>query len=211
MRYTGPKLKILRRLNVSHLPALTTKTNVNVKRENKKKKPLFSLRLREKQKLRYNFGINNHQFFNYVKQAKKISGSTGERLLKLLEMRFDNTIYRLKLAPTINAAKQLITHGHFLVNKKKVNIPSYQCNLHDEISVRSKSKNFINELITQTNNKNKYLKKTTQFPKHLRFDNKRLVATISKEISLKDPIIEKYYNQLELRILYVIEFFSRQL
>ena len=170
-----------------------------------KKIRLFWMRLNEKQKLRYNFGLRNHKFFNYVKRAKKTPGSTGEILLKLLEMRFDNIIFRLKLAPTMNAAKQLITHGHFLINKKKVDLPSYECKVKDEISVRPKSKNFINQLLK--NKKIRYY----EIPKHLNFDKKNLIANISGQISLKDRVINYYYDELNLQILYVIEFFSRQL
>ena len=207
MRYTGPKLKILRRLKVKSLPALTTnKQWIREKPMGRRKIRLFWLRLKEKQKLRYNFGVRNHKFFNYVKRAKKTPGSTGEILLKLLEMRFDNIIFRLKLAPTINAAKQLIIHGHFLINKKKVDIPSYECKVKDEISIRPKSKDFINKLVKDNKKIRRY-----QIPKHLKFDKKNLIGNISREISLKDPVIQSYYYQLELKILYVIEFFSRQL
>nr|UIB38876.1 ribosomal protein S4 [Trentepohlia sp. YN1317] len=156
MRYIGPKLKILRRLDLEKLPGLTRKTIKKSKdneslKKSPKKQSLYSIRLIEKQKLRFNFCLTNHQFLNYVKHAQKNFGSTGENvrarmvtftygsgmnrstgvllfnlhLIKLLESRFDNIIFRLKLAPTINAARQLITHGHFQINKKKVTIPSY--------------------------------------------------------------------------------------
>ena len=207
MRYTGPKLKILRRLNLQKLPGLTTKNIKNLK-ESSKKQSLFSIRLIEKQKLRYNFGISDHQFFNYVKRAQKMPGSTGETLLKLLEMRFDNIIYRMGLAPTINSAKQLITHGHFLINKKKVKIPSYQCKINDEISISPKSKNFISQELIQ---KSREKIKEKRIPNHVLWDENRLVGTISQDISLKDPIIEQYYQELNLQILYVIEFFARRL
>ena len=197
---------------------------------------MFAIRLIEKQKLRYNFGISDHQFFTYVKRAQKMPGSTGENLLKLLEMRFDSIVYRLKLAPTITSARQLITHGHFLINKKKVNIPSYQCKINDEISIRLKSKNLITSLrngntaITGTTSsleesmndkkagsgENLYKSKSVigmdkKLPMHLVLDDQRLVGTISQNISLKDPIIEQYYQELKLKPLYIIEFFSRKL
>nr|YP_010261181.1 ribosomal protein S4 [Cephaleuros karstenii]UIB39122.1 ribosomal protein S4 [Cephaleuros karstenii] len=130
MRYTGPKLKILRRLNLKNLPGLTQKSLKNFK-ESSKKQSLYSIRLMEKQKLRFNYGLTNNQFLNYVKRAQKTSGSTGENLIKFLESRFDNIVFRLKLAPTINAARQLITHGHFEINKKKVTIPSYECSINE--------------------------------------------------------------------------------
>ena len=209
MRYTGPKLKILRRLNLQKLPGLTSKRIKNFK-ENSKKQSLYSIRLIEKQKLRFNFCLTNNQFLNYVKRAQKTSGSTGENLIKLLESRFDNIVFRLKLAPTINAARQLITHGHFQINKKKVTIPSYECAINDEISLKNKSKKFLLKLWEKnhdsiSNNKEK------KFPNNLLWDENRLVGTVSQEISLKDPVIMQYYKDLNIRILYVVEFFARQL
>lgn len=208
MRYTGPKLKILRRLNLQKLPGLTRKTVKNFK-ESSKKQSLYSIRLIEKQKLRFNFCLTNHQFLNYVKRAQKTSGSTGENLIKLLESRLDNIVFRLKLAPTINAARQLITHGHLQINKKKVTIPSYQCAINDEISVKNKSKKFLFKLSEEDTDS--FTNKEKKLPNHLLWDENRLVGTISQEISLKDPVIMQYYKDLNIRILYVIEFFARQL
>uniref|UniRef100_UPI0030016800 ribosomal protein S4 n=1 Tax=Cephaleuros lagerheimii TaxID=2738443 RepID=UPI0030016800 len=197
MRYTGPKLKILRRLNLQKLPGLTQKSLKNFK-ESSKKQSLYSIRLMEKQKLRFNYGLTHHQFLNYVKRAQKTSGSTGENLIKFLESRFDNILFRLKLAPTINAARQLITHGHFEINKKKVTIPSYECS--------------INELnLLEKDNENSFNTQEKKLPNYLLWDENRFVGTISQEISLKDPVIQQYFKQLNIRILYVIEFFARQL
>ena len=206
MRYTGPKLKILRRLNLQKLPGLTRRSIKNFK-ESSKKQSLYSIRLIEKQKLRFNFCLTNNQFLNYVKRAQKTSGSTGENLIKLLESRFDNIVFRLKLAPTINAARQLITHGHFEINKKKVTIPSYECATNDEISIKNKSKKFLFKL-SEGDNENR---RESRLPNYLLWDENRLVGTISQEISLKDPVIMQYYKDLNIRILYVIEFFARQL
>ena len=207
MRYTGPKLKILRRLNLQKLPGLTRKVIVNFK-ESSKKQSLYSIRLIEKQKLRFNFCLTNNQFLNYVKRAQRASGSTGENLIKLLECRFDNIIFRLKLAPTINAARQLITHGHFQINKKKVTIPSYQCGVNDEISIKNKSKKFLFKLSEDVDSVDSREKK---FPNHLLWDENRSIGTISQEISLKDPVIVQYYKDLNIRVLFIIEYFSRQL
>ena len=169
---------------------------------------MYSIRLIEKQKLRFNFCLTNNQFLNYVKRAQRAFGSTGENLIKLLESRFDNIVFRLKLAPTINAARQLITHGHFQINKKKVTIPSYECAINDEISIKNKSKKFLFKLSEDDNSINVKEKK---LPNHLLWDDNRLVGTISQEISLKDPVIVQYYKDLNIRVLYVIEFFARQL
>jgi small subunit ribosomal protein S4 len=101
----------------------------------------YQLQLREKQKLRRIYGILESQFHNYFKKAERQKGITGENLLRMLECRLDNMVYRLGFAPSRNAARQLVRHGHFMVNQKKTNIPSCQIRPGDIISVREKSKN----------------------------------------------------------------------
>ena len=140
-RYIGPKLKISRRLG--DLPGLTRKkskkTSQSGEHGDKIRKPSeYSLRLEEKQKLRFNYGLGEKQLVNYVKIAKKVQGSTGIVLLQILEMRLDNTIFRLGLAPTIPASRQLINHQHILVNNQIVSICSYQCKPGDIITVKNK-------------------------------------------------------------------------
>ncbi len=100
----------------------------------------YGLQLKEKQKMKYIYGVLERQFRNYFEKATHMKGKTGDNLIKLLEQRFDNTVYRLGLAPTRRAARQLVTHGHFRVNNTKVNIPSYQLRPGDVISVREKSR-----------------------------------------------------------------------
>jgi small subunit ribosomal protein S4 len=165
-RYRGPRLRIIRRLG--KLPGLTAKKPKSVtpwgvrsslekyiktpgqhgKTKNKIKKSSsrisldYRIRLEEKQKLRFNYGISERQLQHYVKQAKSNKGSTGELLLQFLEMRLDNIVFRLGLAPTISAAKQFITHGHITVNNKKVNLPSYQCQEKDIISILDKEASY---------------------------------------------------------------------
>jgi len=101
----------------------------------------YGLQLREKQKVRRIYGILEQQFRNYFKKAERKKGVTGENLLAMLECRLDNLVYRLGFAPSRNAARQLVLHGHFIVNNKKTNIPSYQVEPGDIISVREKSRN----------------------------------------------------------------------
>ncbi len=101
----------------------------------------YGLQLREKQKVRRIYGILEQQFRNYFKKAERKKGVTGENLLAMLECRLDNLVYRLGFAPSRNAARQLVRHGHFMVNQKKTNIPSYQVEPGDIISVREKSRN----------------------------------------------------------------------
>lgn len=100
----------------------------------------FGLQLREKQKARRIYGVLEKQFRNYFKQAERIKGVTGETLLQMLESRLDNVVYRLGFAGSRNEARQMITHGHFRVNDRKVDIPSFLVRPGDEISVREKSR-----------------------------------------------------------------------
>lgn len=100
----------------------------------------YGVQLREKQKIRRMYGLQEKQFRNYFEKALKQTGRTGETLVKMLERRLDNTVYRLGLAPSRKTARQLITHGHLLVNNRIVDIPSYLLRSGDTISVREKSK-----------------------------------------------------------------------
>lgn len=100
----------------------------------------FGVQLREKQKVRRTYGLQEAQFRNYFAKALKQPGRTGETLVKLLERRLDNVVYRLSLAPSRKAARQLITHGHFLVNNRPVDIPSYLVRAGDTVHVREKSR-----------------------------------------------------------------------
>lgn len=103
----------------------------------------YGLRLREKQKLRYMYGVSEKQFRRYYENAVVSKGVTDERFLQLLECRLDNVVYRLKFATTRAQARQTVSHGHVLVNGKKVDIPSYQVKAGDKIEVREKSKKFV--------------------------------------------------------------------
>lgn len=100
----------------------------------------YGVQLREKQKIKYMYGLLEKQFRTNFKKADKMKGETGTIMLQLLERRLDNVVYRLALAPTRPAARQLVNHGHFLVNGKPVNIPSFSVKPGDEIKVKDKSK-----------------------------------------------------------------------
>lgn len=100
----------------------------------------YGLQLKEKQKMKYIYGVLERQFRNYFEKATHMKGKTGDNLVKLLEQRLDNVVYRMGFAPTRRSARQLVTHGHFKVNNQKVNIPSYQVKAGEVISVREKSK-----------------------------------------------------------------------
>lgn len=108
--------------------------------QGRKKVSEYGLQLREKQKVRRFYGLLEKQFHNYFKEADRQRGVTGENLLSLLERRLDNVVYRLGLAGSRPEARQLVLHGHIEVNGKKLNIPSYQVNIGEEITVKEKSK-----------------------------------------------------------------------
>lgn len=108
--------------------------------QGRKKVSEYGLQLREKQKARRMYGILEGQFRRYFEKAERQKGITGENLLRLLERRLDNVIYRLGFGASRNESRQLVRHGHFTVNGRKVNIPSYMIRVGDVIAVRDKSK-----------------------------------------------------------------------
>ena len=101
----------------------------------------YGMQLREKQKIRFMYGLNERQFYNTFQKASKMKGVKGDNFLALLESRLDNIVYRLGFARTRRAARQLVNHGHILVNGKKVDIPSFVCKPGMTIEVKEKSKN----------------------------------------------------------------------
>jgi small subunit ribosomal protein S4 len=138
-RYRGPRLRITRRLG--ELPGLVRKSSAKQNPPGQhgatpKKPSQYSIRLQEKQKLRFHYGMNEHQLVNLVKKARRAQGSTGERLLQLLEMRLDTILFRSGFAPTLRASRQLVTHGHVQVNNVRVDIPSFQCKPGDKFQVK---------------------------------------------------------------------------
>jgi len=156
----------------------------------------YGLRLLEKQKLRFNYHLSEKQLLRYVNQAKTKSQSTGLMLLRLLEMRLDNIVYRLGMAPTILAARQLVNHGHILVNQNKVTIPSYGCQAKDMISITSRPdcRKLIGSRLANRPQK-------WRPPRHLQLNRKNLVAVVKKAASRK-------VVQLRINELLVIEYYS---
>ncbi|MGY3775760.1 30S ribosomal protein S4 [Helcococcus sueciensis] len=140
-KYNGPILKRARTLGVApQVVGIDKKSNRNPKQRSGKLSE-YGLQLQEKQKAKFIYGVLEKQFRRVYKDAEKLHGITGENLLQLLELRLDNVVYRMGFAKTRNEAKQLISHGHFLVNGKKVDIPSYRVSQGDVISVKEKSRN----------------------------------------------------------------------
>ena len=202
-RYRGPKVRISRRLG--RLPGLTTKKSNKINRPGKdgtaggdnKKLTEYGVRLEEKQKLKFNYGLTENQLFRYVKEARRRKGVTGLILLQLLEMRLDTLCFTLGFAKTIAQARQLVNHGHITVNKKTVSIPSFQCRLNDIISLTEKS---TSKNLVENNIKNSQL---ANIPAHLKFDSSKLEAKVLDYCDRNDV-------GLELDELLVIEYYSRR-
>nr|UQS76321.1 ribosomal protein S4 [Haslea ostrearia] len=202
-RYRGPKLKITRRLG--SLPGLTTKKSNKINRPGKEGSPAgaakklteYGVRLEEKQKLKFNYGLTENQLYRYVKEARRRKGVTGLILLQLLEMRLDTLCFTLGFAKSITQARQLVNHGHIIVNNKVVSIPSFQCRLNDTIGIKDKttSKNLIENNIKHN--------QAPTIPNHLKFDNSKLEATVLDYCDRNDV-------GLELDELLVIEYYSRR-
>ena len=154
-RYTGPKCKLCRREGTKLFlkgdrchsdRCAIEKRNYppgEQARSRFSRRSNYRMQLREKQKLRRTYQVLERQFRNYFKRAEKMKGVTGENLLRLLECRLDNMVFRMGFAPSRSNARQLILHNHFIVNGKRVNIPSYQVGTGDRISPREKSKNLL--------------------------------------------------------------------
>nr|UVF31018.1 ribosomal protein S4 [Genista tridentata subsp. tridentata] len=200
-RYRGPRFKKIRRLGV--LPGLTSKRPAatvaselrNQSRSSKKSQ--YRIRLEEKQKLRFHYGLTEQQLLKYVRIAGKAKGSTGEVLLQLLEMRLDNILFRLGMASTIPQARQLVNHRHVLLNGRMVNIPSYRCKPQDIITTKDepKSRTLIQNHLDSA--------PRDELPTHLTlhpFQYKGLV----------NQIIDSKWVGLKINELLVVEYYSRQ-
>jgi small subunit ribosomal protein S4 len=145
-RYTGPKSKVARRFKDAIFgkdKALERKNygpGIHGPSRRRPKQSEYAIQLSEKQKAKFTYGVLERQFRNTFKKAANKKGITGENLLKFLESRLDNTVYRLGIAPTRRAARQLVSHKHITVNGRVVNIPSCQLKPGDMVAVREKSK-----------------------------------------------------------------------
>ena len=150
-RYTGPKAKIARKFgenmfgNPKISKILERKSYLPGQHgQSRRRRPSnYGLQLREKQKIKYMYGLMERQFRKFFRHADKMSGETGLILLELLERRLDNVVFRLGLAPTRAAARQLVTHKHFTVNGQSVNIPSFLVKENDLVTVREKSRKLV--------------------------------------------------------------------
>ena len=227
VRYRGPRVRIIRRLGL--LPGLTKKNTkirtktpgqqgtITVSRTTRSSlSDDYKERLFEKQKLRFNYGVTEKQLIAYYDEAKRLKGPTGSNLLELLEARLDCVVYRLGFAATIPGARQVVNHGHILVNNKLVDIPSFLCKPGDIIQVRDReqSKKLIADNFEIQQNKRKLIQRRMKrvnlthsrfhslLPKHLSLDNEKLVGTFISQVKRKDVLVR--INELK-----VIEYYSQ--
>lgn len=150
-RYTGPKHRLARRegMNVLDKNSASLKRRLNIPpgqhgRKRHGRLSEFGLQLREKQKVKATYGLLEKQFKGLIDMASRQKGDTGEILMSLLERRLDNFVYRLGFAKTRTMARQLVSHGHILVNEKKLNIPSYLVEIDDTVALSPKIKKSFN-------------------------------------------------------------------
>lgn len=197
-RYTGPVYKKSRRLGFSILETgeeLAKKpTAPGQHGTSRKKLSEYGVQLQEKQKVRFMYGLNEKQFRKTFVQAGKMKGIHGINLLILLESRLDNLVYRLGMANTRKAARQLVNHGHILVNGKRVDIPSYQVKPGSIISVSEKSQEHpvINSSLENTLNR----------PSYVSFDSKKKEGTYVRypereelNVDINESLIVEFYNR----------------
>ena len=198
-RYTGPQWRLSRRLGFSKLETgkeLSRRPYAPGQHGQKRKKPTeYGLQLAEKQKVRHMYGVNEKQFRNTFFRASKMEGITGHNFFFLLESRLDNVVYRMGFATTRRQARQLVNHGHFLLNGIKTDIPSCQVKVGDVITVREKSQNLEvlkSSLAAQTHtpgfvevNADKMEGKFVRLPER---------SELNQEIN--ESLIVEYYNRL---------------
>jgi small subunit ribosomal protein S4 len=199
-RYTGPKTKISRRFNE---PIFGASKALQKKayppgmhgRGRRKKQSEYAIQLMEKQKAKYLYGVLEKQFANLFDKAHRKGGVTGENLLALLEARLDNTVYRLGIAPSRRAARQLVLHKHILVDGEIVNIASYSLKPGQTVSVREKSKS-LEAITTSLSARN-----ARQFT-WLEWDGKEMLGKFIS-VPQRDQIPEKIQEQL------IVELYSK--
>ena len=198
-RYTGPMYKKSRRLGFSVLEngkELAKKPYApgDHGQDRRKKLSNYGIQLQEKQKVRFMYGLSEKQLHKLFEKALKMKGVNGENLLKLLESRLDNLVYRIGFATTRKGARQLVNHGHITVNGKKVNIPSYQVKPGDVISLAENDKELaiVKTSLEALNNRVEYVS----------FDEKKMEATFVRlperselNADIDEALVIEYYNR----------------
>ena len=201
-RYTGPKAKKWRR--IGQIPPDGTGTAVSRRNyppgqhglRRGAKLSEFGQQLHEKQKAKYTYGLQERQFANYYRKADQLSGVTGENLLRLLERRLDNVLYRLGLSQTRQQGRQTVTHGHVLINDKKVDIPSFQVSEGDKITLAERYRKGLAERVDEEELKGH------EAPDWLALDAKNFAGTVRSlperaelEASINEQLIVEYYSR----------------
>lgn len=200
MKYTGPKIKKARRLGI----ALSAKSEKYLERRpnppgqhgpnrRRGKQSDFGRQLTEKQRLRYQYNLSEKQLRGYFKKASRKPGNTGEVMLQMLEHRLDVVVLRAGLARSIYQARQMVSHNHFRVNGKKVNIPSYQLRIGDKVTVREKSKDLDSFVLAQ---------QVAKTPDYVTANDKELTAELNRE-----PNMDEVPVTCEISL--VVEFYAR--
>jgi len=155
----------------------------------------YLLQLQEKQKARYTYGVLERQFRRYYEQASRTKGKTGEALLQLLETRLDNVVYRAGLARTRRQARQLVSHGHFVVNSKRVNVPSYQVSKFDIVDVKPKSLNTLPFLAAKESFGDRPIPGWLQVvPANLRILVHQLPERAQIDVPVQEQLIVEFYS-----------------
>ena len=198
-RYTGPSYKQARRVGFS-----ITETGREIARrpygpgqhgsDRKGKLSDYGTQLKDKQKVRFMYGMNERQFRKTFEEACKMKGTNGTNFLKLLESRLDNLVYRIGFATTRRGARQLVNHGHVTVNGKKVNIPSYRVKPGDVISLKDDDKNL--KVVTEA------LSKVTKRVEFINYDEGKMEATYVRmpernelNADINEALIVEFYNK----------------
>ncbi len=199
-RYTGPATRISRRLNVDlvggdksferrpYPPGQHGRSRI--------KQSEYLLQMQEKQKAKYSYGVLEKQFATYYEEAVRRQGKTGDVLLQILESRLDNVVYRAGLARTRRASRQLVSHGHFLVNGHKVDIPSYRVSQFDVIDVKPKSLETTPFLIAKETQGDRPVPAWLQVvPNSLRILVHQLPERAQIDIPLQEQLIVELYSK----------------
>jgi small subunit ribosomal protein S4 len=200
-RYTGPKSKIARKFKEAIFgpdKALQRKNYAPGQHGQSKRNPKkseYAVQLMEKQKAKYTYGVLERQFRKTFEKANRRKGTTGENLLKFLEARLDNTVFRLGIAPTRDGARQLVSHRHITVNDHVVNIPSYEVRPGDRVGVRERSKN-LEAIVNAVGGKQK-----ANYP-WLEWDHSRMEGKLLN-LPERDQIPENIREQL------IVELYSK--
>jgi small subunit ribosomal protein S4 len=199
-RYTGPATRISRRLNVDlvggdaaferrpYPPGQHGRARI--------KQSEYLLQLQEKQKAKYSYGVLEKQFRRYYEEAVRRPGKTGDNLLQILETRLDNVVYRAGLARTRRQSRQLVSHGHFVVNGQKVNVPSYRVSQWDIIDVKPKSLETTPFLIARETQGERPVPAWLQIvPSRLRILVHQLPERAQIDIALQEQLIVELYSK----------------